>query len=127
MEHKEALDAIASQLEKFMTTKTVVGEPISVGNVTLVPIQAVSFGFGSGGSEGKAEKGSGTGGGAGAGAKLRPMAIVAVKDGDVQVFNLGNRTTVEVIAEKIPELIEKLKRAKTEKEDKEEKDKEPGK
>jgi len=115
---KEWLETITSELEKFITTKTVVGEPIDVGGVTLVPVQTVSFGFGSGGGEGKSEKDTGTGGGGGAGARLRPIAIVAVKDGDVQVYNLGSKGVMEKLAEMVPQVLAKVKSKKVKKEEK---------
>jgi len=60
------------EIEKVLGTKTVVGEPIKVEGVTLIPLISVGFGFGAGGGEGKGEaktKGEGIGGGTGGGAK----------------------------------------------------------
>lgn len=105
-------ESLISELEKFITTKTVVGEPIVVGEVTLIPVQTVSFGFGAGGGGGKTEKDSGTGGGAAAGATMRPIAIVAVKGDQVQLFNLGQRHLAEHIAGVIPDILAKLKGSK---------------
>jgi len=43
MEHAGSLEALGSQLEKFISTKTVFGEPVVAGKVTLIPIQSVSL------------------------------------------------------------------------------------
>ncbi len=113
MEHVGSLEALGSQLEKFLSTKTVFGEPIVAGKVTLIPIQSVSFGFGSGGGQGKTEKDSGGGSGSGGGASLRPLAIVAVKDdGNVQVFTFEDRGVMERIVEKLPDIVSKVNFAK---------------
>lgn len=109
MEHVGLLEALGSQLEKFLSTKTVFGEPLTAGTVTLIPIQSVSFGFGSGGGQGKTDKDSGGGSGSGGGAALRPLAVVAVKeDGDVQVFTFEGRGMADKIIERIPDLISKV-------------------
>lgn len=109
MEHVGSLEALGSQLEKFISTKTVFGEPVVAGKVTLVPVQSVSFGFGSGGGQGKTEKDSGGGSGSGGGAALRPLAIVAVKeDGDVQVFTFEGRGIADKIIERLPDVISKV-------------------
>ena len=79
MNPEEILKISVTELEKYLTTKTVVGEPIVIGDVTLIPVQTVSFGYGSGGGEGGDDKSKGVGGGGGVGANLRPIAIVAVK------------------------------------------------
>ena len=53
MDLQEMLGVTVSSLEKFISTKTCVGEPIVIGDVTLILVQTVSFGYGSGGGEGK--------------------------------------------------------------------------
>ncbi len=117
MSHEELLKISVQELEKFLNTKTVVGEPIVIGDVTLVPVQTVSFGYGSGGGEGGDEKSKGVGGGGGAGANLRPIAIVAVKGTDVQVYTLGKKGLVDNIAAMIPEALSKIKMGKGKKEE----------
>lgn len=119
---EELLKISVSELEKFLTTKTVVGEPIVIGEVTLIPIQTATFGYGTGGGEGGNEKGDkGTGGGGGAGASLKPLAIVAVKGTDVQVYTLGNKGVIEKIASMIPECMARMKLGKGKKDEKGEK------
>lgn len=108
VDHQIMLESIGNKLEKFLSTKTVVGDPINVGEVTLVPIQNASFGFGSGGGEGKNEKDSGVGGGAGGGASLRPVAIVAVIGSDVRVFTMGKKGALEGLVELIPDALSKV-------------------
>lgn len=98
-----------AQLEKLVTTKTCVGEPIVVGDVTLIPIQAASFGYGSGGGEGDQGNASkGTGGGAGAGVSLKPIAVVAIHGTHVQVFNLGDKNVAGKILEMLPLALSKI-------------------
>jgi uncharacterized spore protein YtfJ len=46
---KTALD----EIERLLTTKTVVGDPIKIGDNTIVPLMAVGFGFGGGATPGQ--------------------------------------------------------------------------
>ena len=63
------------EIERMLSTKTPVGEPISVDGNTLIPPISVGFGFGVGGGEGTdPTKGAGTGGGTGAGGGVKPVA-----------------------------------------------------
>jgi len=112
MDLQEMLGQVVSKLEQFISTKTVVGEPIVIGSVSIVPLQVASFGFGSGGGEGKTSNNSGTGGGAGAGASLRPVALVVVKGDDVKVYGLGRKGMLEALTDLIPEAISKAKAVK---------------
>jgi uncharacterized spore protein YtfJ len=106
---KENMDALAAHLENLVKTKTIIGEPIVAGNVTLIPVVTASFGFGLGGGEGNDPgKGVGQGSGGGAGAKVVPTAIIAIKGDDVQVFSLGEKGTWEKLIEVAPELISKI-------------------
>ena len=63
MEHVESLlKATLTKLERLLSTRTVVGEPIVVEGSTLIPLVAVGFGFGAGGGSGKGAKKDGRGG-----------------------------------------------------------------
>ncbi len=109
MDHGTVLETMAIRLEKFLSTKTVVGEPMVIGNVTLVPIQTAAFGFGSGGGTGKTDKDTGVGGGAGGGASLRPIAIAAVIGDEVRIFTLGKKDMMEQLASLLPDILSKVK------------------
>ena len=45
----ELADALAQRLSKDLHVKTVIGEPVRVGSVTLIPIVMVDVSFGGGG------------------------------------------------------------------------------
>ena len=75
-----------SEIERILSTKTVVGEPITVDGNTLIPLVAVGFGFGVGAGEGNdPKKGAGSGGGTGGGGGIRPVALVIVNKDGVRV------------------------------------------
>ena len=101
------------EIEKVLTTRTVVGDPITVEGATLIPLISIGFGFGAGGGSGKGEakqKGEGAGGGTGGGAWVRPIAVVIIdKDGvRVEPIRRGLSTMIEKIGETIPKVVDKI-------------------
>ena len=100
------------EIEKVLTTRTVVGEPITIEDRTLIPLISVGFGFGAGGGSGKGEakqKGEGEGGGTGGGAWVKPVAVIIIDKEGVRIEPIrgGLSTAIEKIGETIPRMMEK--------------------
>ncbi len=100
------------EIEKVLSTKTVVGEPIAVEGATLIPLIGIGFGFGAGGGSGRGEvkpKGEGAGGGTGGGAWVKPVAMVIIDKQGVRIEPIrgGLATAIERIGETIPQMIER--------------------
>lgn len=102
------------EIEKVLTTRTVVGEPMTVEGVTIIPLISIGFGFGAGGASGKGEskqKGEGAIGGTGGGAWVRPVALVVIdKEGNVRIeaVKRGLSSVVEKVADTVPKVVEKI-------------------
>lgn len=104
---KTALD----EIERLLTTKTVVGEPIRIGDTTIVPLMAVGFGFGGGagtGENAKADGARGGGSGAGAGGGIRPIALVILdKAGNVRVESVrASASIVDKLGDAVARAVE---------------------
>ncbi|MFZ5825211.1 MAG: GerW family sporulation protein [Bacillota bacterium] len=96
-------------LDKHLTTKSVIGEPVTFGEITMIPVMDLMFGYGGGAGEGRDEKQQGGGGGGGgAGARLAPKAVIVIKGGSVEVLPLSKGSAIEKIVEAIPGLVEKF-------------------
>ncbi|MCL6477175.1 MAG: sporulation protein [Peptococcaceae bacterium] len=107
---KEDMEALVSRLENLISTKTIVGDPIISGSITVIPIVTASAGFGLGSGEGQDEKhqgGKGTGGGAGM--KITPSALLIIQGDNVQVYSLTQKGTLDKLAELIPDVVNKFK------------------
>lgn len=81
----ELVQSIANNARDALTSKTIYGEPITAGNVTVVPVAEVRFGFGGGGGGGSGEDtsgegGSGYGGGGGGGGGVEPVGFIEITD-----------------------------------------------
>ena len=101
------------EIEKVLTTRTVVGEPITIEDRTLIPLISIGFGFGAGGGSGKGEakqKGEGEGGGTGGGAWVRPIAVIILDKEGVRIepISRGLSTTIDKIGETVPKVVDKI-------------------
>ncbi len=96
-------------LESFLTTKTVVGEPISIGDTIIIPMADVSFGVGAGSFKNGAGKDNNSGG---MGGKMSPSAVLVIKDGTAKMVNLKEQDKVGKLFEMVPELINKFTKGK---------------
>ncbi len=123
---EELMQEVVEQLEKLVTTRTIVGEPITVAGKTVIPISKVSFGFGGAGGECKHDEESGFGGGGGGGAKIEPVAFLVVSEDEVKLLPAtGKGIDIGKIMEAVPEVVDKIKSMRGKKE--KDKGKEPEK
>jgi len=109
----ENVNTLFEKLENFLKTKTVVGEPLKVGETTIIPFISVSFGLGSGGGDGADERGSkGVGGGAGVGAKVTPTAILVIQGDKVELLPIKKSGGLDKLLDMVPEIVDKVKDSK---------------
>jgi len=107
----ESLRVLFSKMDEFVNTKTVVGDPIVMGDTTIIPLVDVSFGMATGISATKEDdpKGKGKDGGAGGmGAKMTPSAVVVITNGTVQLVNVKNQESMGKIIDMIPGIVSKF-------------------
>lgn len=100
-----------SKIREMMSVNDVVGEPIVVGDVTIIPISKVSVGFGGGGADNaKAANKDAFGGGMGGGVKVNPVCFLVVKDGNVRMMPvpIPANSTADRILEMVPDTLDKI-------------------
>lgn len=85
---------VLEQLQNTIDSKTIVGDPITAGDTTVVPITKVSFGFGVGGRQETAGKDGSFGGGSGGGATLEPMGFIVITRDDARLIPFHPQLTV---------------------------------
>lgn len=120
---KENLDTLFQKLEKFLRTETVVGQPIIIGEATLVPIVSISFGCATGagsgsGNDPKAGAGTGAGSGLGSAAKISPAAVIVIKNGEVTLLPIRGKGGLESLMEKVPDIMDKVEQIQKKQEEK---------
>ncbi len=107
-----SIDTIASvileKLRSIAQTDTVIGKPIVLDQVTLIPVSKVSVGFGLGSNTGKSEMA-----GSGGGLSVEPIAFIVVSDGKAQLMSLTRERDVFGKAiDLVPEVLALLKKGK---------------
>ena len=102
-----------NEIERMLNSKTIVGDPITVEDNTLIPLISVGFGFGVGGGEGTDPgKCAGTGGGTGGGGGVKPVAVIVINKDGVRVESIKSGTTS--LLEKVVETVGKATAGKSE-------------
>ncbi|MCR5228195.1 MAG: sporulation protein [Eubacterium sp.] len=100
------VNSLFKGMDAFLTSKSVVGDPIQVGDTTIIPLCDVNFGVGAGAMGGKRSDSAG----GGMGGKLSPTAIIVIKDGYSQIINVNqDKGTLGTVLEMIPGVADKLK------------------
>lgn len=105
------MEVATDKLRAMVDADTIIGTPLTVGKITLIPVSKISFGLATGGSDFPA-KGSGTvfGGGGGAGMTVSPVAFIAVNGESVHMMPVYNEMgTMDKAINMAPELIDKVK------------------
>ena len=107
------LQETISKIREMVDTNNVIGEPIVVGDVTIIPVSKVSVGFGGGGSDFTSKtpvKTEPFGGGVGGGVKVTPICFLVVKDGNVRMMPVATpaNTTADRIVEMVPDTLDKI-------------------
>ena len=111
----EMLASTMEKMQKIVAVNTLVGAPVDVGGVTIVPISKVHIGMGGGGTEfatksALTSKKDPFGGGLGAGVSIDPVAFLIIKGDSVRMLPVAEpaSTTVDRIVEQGPDLLDKL-------------------
>ena len=101
---QSTVESLFKGMDSFLTTKTVVGEAIHIGDNILLPLADVSFGIAAGAF---AENAKNNGGG-GMGAKITPSAILVINKNGTKLVNVKNQDAITKILDMIPDIAAKF-------------------
>ena len=102
------------EIEKVLGSKTVVADPIQVGETTIIPLLSLGFGFGGVGGTGGADASKhgpeGMGGGGGAGGGGKPVANILIDKNGARIESIkgGMASALEKLGETMPDAIAKV-------------------
>ena len=108
---KTVMDTTMEKLRTMVDADTIIGTPIVVGNITLLPVSRVSFGLATGGSDFPSKTGQQLfGGGGGAGVTVNPVAFICINGDNVHMMPVySEMNTIDKAINMAPELIDKVK------------------
>lgn len=104
MNFNATVESLFKGMDSFITTKTVVGDAIHIGDTIILPLVDVSFGVAAGAfSQEKKNNGAG-----GMGGKINPSAVLVIQNGVTKLVNIKNQDGMTKILDMVPDFINKF-------------------
>ena len=94
---ESTVSSLFKGMDHFISSKTVVGDAITVGNTIILPLVDVTFGVGAGAASNDKKNN----GGGGLGGKISPSAVLVIKD-------VKNQDAVTKVLDMIPDFVDKF-------------------
>ena len=118
---EKLLRTAIEEIERILNTKSVVGEPITIEDNTIIPLVSIGFGFGAGIGMGKmpvADKGEGAGGGTAGGGGIKPIGIIVIGKDSVRLETIkgGPLSLIEKVSDNITRIIQQKRKKGTQEE-----------
>ena len=109
---QSTVEALFKGMDSFITSKTVVGDAIHVGDTIILPLVDVSFGVAAGAF---AENAKNNGGG-GMGGKISPSAVLVINKNGTKLVNVKNQDAITKILDMVPDLADRFAKKGSEEE-----------
>ena len=107
------VESLFKGMDSFITTKTVVGDAVHIGDTIILPLVDVSFGVAAGAfSQEKKNNGAG-----GMGGKINPSAVLVIQNGVTKLVNIKNQDSMTKILDMVPDFVNKFTSGKNKDED----------
>ena len=96
--------SLVKGMDSFLTSKTVVGDPIQIGETIILPLVDVSFGIGAGSFTGEKKRNCG----GGLGGKVSPAAVLVIQDGVTKMVSVKDNDNISKLLDMIPDFVNKF-------------------
>lgn len=101
---KTTMGSLFDGMDSFLSTKTVVGEPIRIDDTIILPLIDVSFGVAAGAlTDDKKNNGAG-----GMGGKLTPSAVIVIHNGSTRLMNISTHSGIDKILDMVPDFVDRF-------------------
>ena len=98
------VESLFKGMDSFITTKTVLGDAIHIGDTIILPLVDVSFGVGAG-AFAQEKKNNGAGG---MGGKITPSAVLVIQNGTTKLVNIKNQDGMTKLLDMVPDIVNKF-------------------
>lgn len=105
---QSTVESLFKGMDSFITSKTVVGDAITVGDTILLPLVDVSFAVGAGAFSSEKKNN----GGGGMGGKISPSAVLVISNGVTKLVNIRNQDGLTKILDMVPDFLNKFSEGK---------------
>ena len=96
--------ALFKGMEEFVTTKTVVGEPVHVNDTIILPLVEVTFGCAATTKNDNPKHNAG----GGRGGKMTPSAVLVIQGDSTRLVNIKNQDAVNKVIDMMPDLVNRF-------------------
>lgn len=105
------VESLVKGMDGFVSSKTVVGEAIHIGETIILPLVDVSFGMGAGAFIGEKKKNSG----GGVGGKISPSSVLVIQNGSTRLVSVKNQDNISKLLDMVPDFVDKFMKKAEEK------------
>ena len=106
----QTVESLFKGMDSFITTKTVVGDAIHIGDTIILPLVDVSFGVAAGALT-QEKKNNGAGG---MGGKITPSAVLVIQNGTTKLVNIKNQDCITKVLDMVPDFVNRFTSKKDE-------------
>ncbi len=98
------------KMREMVDVSTIIGEPMTTGDTTLIPVSKVTYGFTSGGTDLPSKQNAELfGGGGGGGISITPVAFIVIQNDKVRMMQINNySSSADRAIAMIPELVDQI-------------------
>lgn len=105
---RSTVESLFKGMDSFISSKTVVGDAIHIGDTIILPLVDVSFGVGAGAFA----KDHSNNAGGGIGGRIQPSAVLVIQNGSTRLVNVKNQDGITKILDMVPEFVDKFTKKK---------------
>ena len=112
---EDTIKSAIGKIKEITDVSSVIGKPIEINNVTIIPISQLSVGFVAGGGEYSAEKGDVKkmksypySGGSGGGISVKPIGFICITNGNYKYIKADGKTSFEKLIESLPSVAKSI-------------------
>lgn len=101
---QSTVTSLMQGVDGFLSSKTVVGEPINIGETIIIPLVDVSFGMGAGSFNGEKKRNCS----GGIGGKISPCAVLVIQNGVTKMVSVKDNDHISKLLDMVPDYVDKF-------------------
>lgn len=101
---QSTVTSLMQGMDGFLSSKTIVGEPINIGETIIIPLVDVSFGMGAGSFNGEKKRNCG----GGIGGKISPCAVLVIQNGITKMVSVKDNDHISKLLDMVPDYVDKF-------------------
>lgn len=110
---QSTVTSLMQGMDGFLSSKTVVGDPVTIGDTIILPLMDVSFGMGAGSFNGEKKRNCG----GGIGGKISPCAVLVIQNGVTRMVSVKDNDAISKLLDMLPDYVDKFVKFVKEKQD----------